>query len=524
MFSMSASKRVYAGDPNFEETLLQWYEEDDEETSDIEDRALDPDFAIFSDHESTDEQSADENEINIHKKSESHDSDSGESSEGDRSAFYGRNRVKWSKKAPNKQVRTRAENIIIHLPGLKGPARLLSDEPNPIQIWKLLFTDKILDEIVIHTNQKIEMSKQLYKNIERPELKPVDIVELQAFLGLLLFTSIYKSGHERLPSLFATNGRGRDIFRSTMSLNRCLLLNSFLRFDDRISREERKKDDPLAAISSIFDGFVKNCQENFCISEVACVDEMLVGFRGRCKFKMYIPSKPNKYGLKVQCLTDAKSGYLYNAYVYCGKGSDSFTLSENEKKLAIPTQSVIRLVKPLEKSNRNITGDSWFSSNELVEELRKRGLTYVGTLRKNKKEIPIQFLPSKVRPVGDVHYGFTKDKTIISYVPKPNKSVILISSLHHEEKQDLESEKPEIIAFYNGTKGGVDSLDQKCSVYSTSRRTRRWSMALFYAILNISSVNSYIIYQSCKNAKKIDRFQFIDELAYQLVEPHIRRR
>lgn len=83
---MSASKRVSPGDPNFEETLLQWYDEDEEETSDIEDRALDPDFAILSDHESADEQSADENDDNILQNS----SDSDESSGEDRPAFYGK--------------------------------------------------------------------------------------------------------------------------------------------------------------------------------------------------------------------------------------------------------------------------------------------------------------------------------------------------------------------------------------------------------------------------------------------------
>lgn len=35
------------------------------------------------------------------------------------------------------------------------------------------------------------------------------------------------------------------------------------------------------------------------------------------------------------------------------------------------------------KTNRNITGDNWFSSVELVDKLKEHGLTYVGTMRKN---------------------------------------------------------------------------------------------------------------------------------------------
>ena len=59
-------------------------------------------------------------------------------------------------------------------------------------------------------------------------------------------------------------------------------------------------------------------------------------------------------------------------------------------------------------------------------------------------------------------------KTLVSYVPKPNKSVILISTEHHRPVFDVNSEqkKPEIIAFYNKTKGAVDTYDQMVKKYT----------------------------------------------------------
>lgn len=104
--------------------------------------------------------------------------------------------------------------------------------------------------------------------------------------------------------------------------------------DDKISTEERRKEDSLATVSEIFNLFVKNYEENFCLGENVCVDEMLVGFRRKGKFKMFLPSNPNKYGRKVMCLTDSRSGYLYNACVYCGKGIDSFSLTSEDKKMS----------------------------------------------------------------------------------------------------------------------------------------------------------------------------------------------
>jgi hypothetical protein len=50
--------------------------------------------------------------------------------------------------------------------------------------------------------------------------------------------------------------------------------------------------------------------------------------------------------------------------------------------------------------------------------------------------------------------------------------------------------KPEIISYYNTTKGDVDSLDQKCSNHSTG------PVAIFYRLLAISDVNVFILYTS----------------------------
>ena len=48
------------------------------------------------------------------------------------------------------------------------------------------------------------------------------------------------------------------------------------------------------------------------------IDEMLVGFRGKCSFRQYIPSKPAKYGMKIHALPDAKTSYLWNMEIYAG--------------------------------------------------------------------------------------------------------------------------------------------------------------------------------------------------------------
>lgn len=181
------------------------------------------------------------------------------------------------------------------------------------------------------------------------------------------------------------------------------------------------------------------------------------------------------------------------------------------------------MIKPIEKTSRNVTGDNWYTSMELVDELKKKGITYVGTVKKNKRMIPSEFLPNRTRQVNSSNFGFTSDKTLVSYVPKRAKSVVLISSMHHDATVNEENKKPEIVMFYNSTKAGVDALDEKCRIYSTSRRTRRWSMAIFHCILDISGVNSRVIYQFSKG-KEISRYNFLKQLGASLYTPHIKRR
>lgn len=116
-----------------------------------------------------------------------------------------------------------------------------------------------------------------------------------------------------------------------------------------------------------------------------------------------MPKKPHKYGIKVMCLADAKTSYLYNVYIYAGKDSDGIGFSQEDLTNKIPTQSAIKLCKPVEQTNHNVTDDNWFASLKVTDDLENMRPTYVGTLKKTKnkiktkniKEIPAEFLPNK---------------------------------------------------------------------------------------------------------------------------------
>lgn len=133
----------------------------------------------------------------------------------------------------------------------------------------------------------------------------------------------------------------------------------------------------------------------------------------------------------------------------------------------------------------------------------------------------MEFQANRSRPESSSVFGFQNKTTLVSYVPKKGRSVVLISSMHHDAQINQESQKPDIIECYNATKVGVDALDQKCVHFSTSRRTRRWPMVLFFQILNIAGVNSRVLYQNSPYGAEIERFKFLKELGMALCRSYM---
>lgn len=221
----------------------------------------------------------------------------------------------WTTEEPRRDVRTPARNIVRGLPGLTGTARALGNNPSRESVWKLLFDENIIQLIVENTNVKLtSVKKKLGQTTEKSNYRNTDVVEINAYIGLLLYSSILKSSNENMESLFTKDVTGRPLFTATMSAKRFEILTSCLRFDDVTTRLERKSLDKAAAITDILKIFIENSKKSYSVSEYLTVDEMLVPFRGRCGFKVYMPKKPKKYGVKIMCLCDSKSSYLYNAY------------------------------------------------------------------------------------------------------------------------------------------------------------------------------------------------------------------
>ena len=122
----------------------------------------------------------------------------------------------------------------------------------------------------------------------------------------------------------------------------------------------------------------------------------------------------------------------------------------------------------------------------------------MGAIRKNKPELPTEMVSTKERNPFTTIFGLQQDCMIVSHCPKRNKIVNLLRTLHFEPKVDTSNEqrKPKVILTYNETKAGVDTMDKMTRTYSCKRKTRRWSLLVFYNMLDISAINANVIWKA----------------------------
>jgi len=83
---------------------------------------------------------------------------------------------------------------------------------------------------------------------------------------------------------------------------------------------------PIASIwyiSTTISMFAEKCQALYTPSPFVCINETLVGFGGIYLFHVYIPSKPDRYGLNIWSMCDVSYSYLYNLQAYLGKEGES---------------------------------------------------------------------------------------------------------------------------------------------------------------------------------------------------------
>ena len=123
----------------------------------------------------------------------------------------------------------------------------------------------------------------------------MDKVECEALLGLLLFLGTRKQNMLSTESIW-DSVYGCGTVRACLSRRRFQVLLQYLRFDDKSTRNAREQKDPFAPSRDTWDESMKALSAHYIPGALVTIDKQLVPFRGRCSFRQYLPSKPDRYG------------------------------------------------------------------------------------------------------------------------------------------------------------------------------------------------------------------------------------
>ncbi|XP_050351155.1 piggyBac transposable element-derived protein 4-like [Nymphalis io] len=306
----------------------------------------------------------------------------------------------------------------------KRQERLFSDQSDLWTIFTHIFDEDIIEFMVVETNRYALQTtvNDLRPNSRLRRWKPITGDEMRKFLGVYLLTGVIN-----FPML--ENYWKKDklyyhplLHEINMSYNKFALILKCWHFVD--NEAPRNEGDRLYKIQPLIDKLTKNWRKIFTPGERIVVDESMVGFRGRIKFRTYNPQKSHKYGIKIYKLcTD--SGYTWSYRVYSGQDDQITGLDK-------PGSVVVSLCTDLLKEGRIMITDNYYTSIPLARYLKEQGTDLCGTIRKNRRELPQEVVQQRLEK-GQISVQQNNFATILKWHDK--RDVLMLSTCHNHEMQ-----------------------------------------------------------------------------------------
>jgi hypothetical protein len=226
------------------------------------------------------------------------------------------------------------------------------------------------------------------------------------------------------------------------------------------------------------------------------IDEGMMAWKGRLVFKVYMPDKPDKYGIKAYLVCESTSGYIWNLDIYSGK-------SRPIKNLVLDL-----LGPPLLDKGYHVYLDNYFNSVDLCEMLLVRNTYACGTFRLDRGAP--KHMKTDTEKLKKGESTFVRKGQVLVQAWRDKRPVKLISTIHSAKivasnkrnHKGEEIKKPEIVLDYNKYKQGVDRADQMLHYYPCCRKTVKWTKKLVYYLLQMAATNSFILLKKKTSVQK----------------------
>jgi hypothetical protein len=293
----------------------------------------------------------------------------------------------------------------------------------------------------------------------------------------------------------------------------------------------KEQNDPLHdrafKIRLVLDHFNKTFLTAMSPTKFQSIDEHMIKFKGHNILRQYVKSKPIKWGFKMWCRCDSKSGYLFEFDLYTGKkvGKIEHGLGEGV---------VLQLTEKIKNMGCQIFIDNFFNSPILQSMLLQNKIYSAGTVRANRKNLPkAQVVFDKDMKRGDIECYESNGIFYVKWMD--NKAVHMCSNFisafpSTKVKRRIKGSNtkadvicPAIVKVYNCYMGGVDTMDQKKVTYQFDHKSKiKFYLRVVFDLIDISVNNAFTVFCSINKSsfasiEKLDSKTFRRIVAIRLI-------
>ena len=258
----------------------------------------------------------------------------------------------------------------------------LNENSSPLEIFEYFWDHEMVSDIADQTNIYVDQIKETRPNAMK-DWKVLTIDVLWRFFGLHLLMGLVKK--PTIKDYWTTNPLLKTpIFGQMLSRNVFENIMRGLHFANNVNPHPT---DRFWKLGKTCTSLLEKYEKMLNPGEIVCIYESLLKFKGKLSFKQYLPFKRSRFGIKFYGLVDHATKILLNYLPYQGKNS-SIGTEPMRAKYGMGGSVVLTMVRNLLGKFRKIVIDNWFTSPALALKLLKERTYSLGTVRKNRKNMP----------------------------------------------------------------------------------------------------------------------------------------
>ena len=376
-----------------------------------------------------------------------------------------------------------------------------------IEFFNLFFTLEMINSICRHTNDYanqhiFEGTHQAYAKSDGSwqDVSPNEVKKLIALLIYFGLVKVVGSVDKYWSKKSLYNGLWA---RAIMPRLRFKALMALLHVVDPGTEVQGEK---LRKVESFVNCFKTKCRELYQPRQNVATDERMVKSRHRSGIRQYIKDKPTKWGIKLWVIADSSNGYTIDFDIYIGKAAGR-DVSAN----GLGYDVVMKLMQPYLNQGYHLFVDNFYTSVTLFKTLFTLGVPATGTIIETRRNFPAALKNGKAwakgKERGDMRWE--RDAPCLALQWIDNKVVSLLTTIDNANDRIQVNRKsknagvwstkvvyqPKTVTNYNKYMNAVDRSDQILATNNVLRKCMRWWKTLFFHLIDIAVVNSFILFR-----------------------------